>query len=160
MGVICFPVILEQWFSALLLQPPSRLELPAPVTAMEGAQRCYVLPCRRICSKPVMSSEPQSKGRVTSRQQKALLDCKQMIRVFTKQKPPKFSVKGCWCWTSIFEATQQMCSGAVSNKIHNFYCLVKYLNQPIWQCSPSRPLQDYFRNHCASSASFPRGWVP
>lgn len=115
------------------------------------------VPCRRIWNKPVMISEPQGKGRVTAKRRKlCLTSTKWFMSLLSKSQRTSVSKEGCWCWISIFDATQKMiCSGIVLNKIQNFIASWSTFINLIGSFPPPAP-QDYFRNQCACSVSSPR----
>lgn len=154
---ICSPVILEQWFSTFLFLPCNWLEPPFPATTTEGGGWSYILPCRRIWNKPVVISEPQGKDRVIAKQRKLCLTSnKWFMSLLSKRQQTSVSKKGCWCWISIFDATQKIiCSAIVLNKYQNFIASWStFINLKV-AVFPLPPAPDYFRNQCGCSVSSP-----
>lgn len=105
-----------------------------------------------------MISESQSKGWVTCRQKKKIIKIPawlQVIHVFTKQMTTNCSVKGCWCRISVLKATQQVCKWfRIWIKFTTFAASWSTLINIFSSLPPPAP-QDYFRNQCAFSLSYP-----
>lgn len=156
---ICSPVILEQWFSAFLFLHCHCLEFPFPATTMDGAERAYILPCRRVRNKPVMISETHIEGGERKQRKLYLTWNKLFVSLLSKSQETSVSKKGCRCWISVCDTMKKViCSGMVLNRLQNFIALWSTIMNLIGSCPPPIP-QDYFRNPCAFSEFSLESWI-